>query len=240
MRKEDAVRYVGIAFACCLTLLVANRAKADDSLVEAIEKANAALNRGDYKQAVEYYTRVIDGTSRNPKTLYFLRGESHRLGGNWRAALVDYTLAATCGMTDWDLSYSRARAHLDGKDYLMANYDYKQTIKDGKEQGCDDKALASVYNDLAWLLATCPQERHRHGESAWDYAHKAIKADPTNPDIMGTLAAAYAECGDYNAAVKWSQRAISAYKAEDKRGLEIARAQLRLYLNGKPYRDGDE
>jgi len=51
---------------------------------------------------------------------------------------------------------------------------------------------------------------------------------------MDTLAAAYAEAGDFDAAVKWQQKALAiiadSYKPE-------CRTRLELYKSGKPYRE---
>jgi hypothetical protein len=57
-----------------------------------------------------------------------------------------------------------------------------------------------------------------------------------NPDFMLTLSAAYAECGDYEEAVRWAQKAISAYEPADKHNLMVARALLNNGLKGMPYR----
>jgi TPR repeat protein len=53
-----------------------------------------------------------------------------------------------------------------------------------------------------------------------------------NSDSIGTLAAAYAECGDFKEAVKWAKKAVELGNKGEK-----LRKQLKLHEEGKPYRD---
>jgi hypothetical protein len=50
---------------------------------------------------------------------------------------------------------------------------------------------------------------------------------------LDTLAAAYAESGDFESAVKWEEKAIGLATEADK---DSCRAHLALYQAGKPYR----
>ena len=54
------------------------------------------------------------------------------------------------------------------------------------------------------------------------------------PSLLGTLAAGYAECGDFGKAVELQLKANRIYpEAEDRREGE---ARLKLYQDGKPHR----
>ncbi len=55
-----------------------------------------------------------------------------------------------------------------------------------------------------------------------------------DPKKLDTLAAAYAESGDFDAAVKWQTQAIALFR-EDKDRTEGA-ARLKLYQARTPYR----
>jgi hypothetical protein len=51
---------------------------------------------------------------------------------------------------------------------------------------------------------------------------------------LDTLAAAYAECGKFEDASRWQQRALVLADAEDRSAF---RDRLALYETGRPYRD---
>jgi tetratricopeptide (TPR) repeat protein len=93
-------------------------------------------------------------------------------------------------------------------------------------------------NNLAWLLATCPDANVRNGEKAIKYAKKACELSEWKvPPYLDTLAAAYAEAGDFDNAVKWQNRFLeSDYLKSNlsKDTLDKARQRLSIYEQKKP------
>jgi len=94
-------------------------------------------------------------------------------------------------------------------------------------------------NGLAWLQATSPKDELRNGTKAIEYATKACELTKwKNVGYVDTLAAAYAEAGDFDSAVKWQKEAINLLTekgpAERQAGVE---ERLKLYQSGKPYRE---
>lgn len=68
---------------------------------------------------------------------------------------------------------------------------------------------ATVLNGLASLRATCPDEKHRNGQQAVEYATKACELTAwKNGGWIDSLAAAYAEAGDFDKAVEWQQKGM--------------------------------
>jgi hypothetical protein len=61
------------------------------------------------------------------------------------------------------------------------------------------------------------------------------RSDRKSADALGTLAAASAEAGDFEAAVKWETRAIELETGQEDKADYSAR--LALYREKKPYRD---
>jgi len=58
------------------------------------------------------------------------------------------------------------------------------------------------------------------------------------PQLLDTLAAAYAEVGRFDEAIKTTQEfSALAVLAHDTNMMDIARQRLELYQAGKPYRD---
>jgi tetratricopeptide (TPR) repeat protein len=92
-------------------------------------------------------------------------------------------------------------------------------------------------NDLAWLLATCPQDDVRNGARAVQLAERACNVTKhTNPVLLSTLAAAYAEVGRFPEAVDTARKAIGLVVPEDKLLAQGLRQQLQLYQAGKSCR----
>lgn len=96
-----------------------------------------------------------------------------------------------------------------------------------------------VLNNLAWLLSTLPDDELRNGNEAVTLAWKANElTGGKNVIINGTLAAAYAEAGDFENAVNTARRAIElAVSTGEKQFEQKNRELLKLYLNKKPYRE---
>ena len=95
--------------------------------------------------------------------------------------------------------------------------------------------FAAAHNNLGWLWATCPDDPIRDGQRALLHARRAVElAGENNAGSLDTLAAAYAELGDFEQAVRWQQRAVQKAADPLKDGL---RRRLDLYIAGNPFRD---
>jgi len=92
---------------------------------------------------------------------------------------------------------------------------------------------------LAWILATHPDARLRDSAQALQLATRAFELSPPNDAAaLDTLAAAYAEAGRFDDAIKSAQRAAELAQADGpKQLLGDIQARLLLYRAGKPYRE---
>jgi hypothetical protein len=94
-------------------------------------------------------------------------------------------------------------------------------------------------NNLAWLLASCPDAVFRDGPEAVRLASRACELTGyTQPMVIGTLAAAQAEAGDFPAAITTAQRAVAL--ATTLRLEEIAaknRELIQLYRQSQPFHE---
>src|SRR5262249_55182102 len=137
----------------------------------------------------------------------------------------------------------RADAYLNiGKHAeAIADFDKALALKDNDE---------SLLNNFAWVLATSPDDKLRDGPRALKLATKAAESSGyETPHILSTLAAAYAETGDYDNAMKWSKKSVelaqkevdNAKPEDDKSKLESDRDQLKKelesYQDHKPVRE---
>jgi len=98
---------------------------------------------------------------------------------------------------------------------------------------------AEACNDLAYVWATSPDPLLRDGAKAESAARKANQlTGGSNPAILGTLAAAYAEQGRFSEAVETVQRAIQLAEAQGNYAMgQVLRKNLRIYQSGQPLRN---
>lgn len=103
-----------------------------------------------------------------------------------------------------------------------------------------DPNWIEVLNGAAWMESTSREQRLRRGFDAVLLAEEACQATgETEPRYLDTLAAAYAEVGRFNDAVRTARKARELAEASDK--VELAAQisnRLRLYEQSEPYRDG--
>jgi tetratricopeptide (TPR) repeat protein len=94
-------------------------------------------------------------------------------------------------------------------------------------------------NNLAWLLATSPDAAVRDGAEAVRLAEQGCRlTDYKQAQMLGTLAAAYAEAGRFTEAVTTAQKAIELARAGGDMQFAAANAQLlSLYRAGRPYHE---
>ena len=97
-------------------------------------------------------------------------------------------------------------------------------------------ASAQNLNKLAWLLATCDDPKVRDGAGAVKFAEQAVaKTERKNPVNLETLAAAYAEAGQFEKAVNAENEAIALLQNEEQK-TDFA-TRLKLYESNSPYRE---
>jgi tetratricopeptide (TPR) repeat protein len=151
---------------------------------------------------------------------------------------------------EWRALQGRADLCLNFGKHAEAVADYEKAMKlhpKGEEllKDPDNEALVknlqSLLNNFAWVLATSPDDKLRDGKRAIQLATEACELSQYKlAYILSTLAAAYAETGDFDAAVKWSSKAV---EIGDPKHNESLKKELETYKAKKPMRErltGDE
>jgi tetratricopeptide (TPR) repeat protein len=142
-------------------------------------------------------------------------------------ALADYAEAIR-------LNPEFAQAFLDRGLIWSAKKEWGKALADYDEAIRIDPKFAWAHNNRAWVMATCPDAKYRDGRRAVAAARRACELSVwEQPKHLETLAAAFAEAGDFTEAVKWQKNALEIFQGED---AETARRLLKLYEEGKPYR----
>lgn len=135
-----------------------------------------------------------------------------------------FWIAALAASSTFHCCRGHARHAL--KQHERAIADYNEAIR-------LDPSHANAFNNRAWIWATCSDAKFRDGRKAVGSVTIVLRADPKNAAYMDTLAAAYAECGDFAEAVRWQEKALADPQLKDNAEL---RHRLELYRDKKPYR----
>jgi tetratricopeptide (TPR) repeat protein len=94
-------------------------------------------------------------------------------------------------------------------------------------------------NNIAWIRATARDATFRNGAEAVQWAESALRTTTNaSPETLGTLAAAYAENGQWPKAVESAQTALAMAQASTNKTLsgELIR-QLDSYRTNQPWRE---
>jgi len=163
--------------------------------------------------------------------IHYSLGESLLESGHAREA-QDFLEQALQSRPGWaEAHYKLANALVQTGRLREAVAHYEQALK-------WRPAYNEAANNLAWLLATSGDNSLRNGARAVELARQADRdSGGKNPVILGTLAAACAEMGNYPAAVAAAERARQLAVAQTNSALAGAlEMQLRQYHAGLPYR----
>jgi tetratricopeptide (TPR) repeat protein len=101
-----------------------------------------------------------------------------------------------------------------------------------------DPSRISATVGIAWLLATAPDASIRNGAEALSMAENANQlATSEDPEVLDTLAAAYAENGQFTRAISTAKRALELAVARgNSPTADAIRSRLLMYKANKPYR----
>ena len=188
-----------------------------------------AAEQEDYALAIRDFRRLVGRNPQDPVLLgqlgmFFLAAKQPA------EAIKRFTLALEIDEDDFLSRRGRGDAALSTGDHAAALQDLEKAVALKPD---DPGAL----NNLAWLLATSPDEGIRDGRRAVELASKACEATKWKQShIISTLAAGHAERGDFEAAQKFSRQAVEAGHDEpDVR--EQLESELASYQAGKPWRE---
>lgn len=204
------------------------------------DNAEARLNFGyalvlqqNYPAAREQYLAALKISPREP-VANKMYARMLELEGQSRDAVLHLQTSASLS-TDPDTWVELATL-----DYALGNWhrvvtDLKYALALKPKPATELTAL----NNLAWVLATCPDDSVRNGNEAVRYAQRACSlTDFKQSGMVNTLAAAYAEAGRFPDAIATAQTAIALADAiGDSHAAATTRQLLARYRGGHPARD---
>ena len=195
-------------------LLKASIAASDDKFDDAIRDLKPLLEDEEVRPAVQVQIAQL------------------YVAGGWpRAAIKLITEVMEKNTNEaegWRLLRMRGDALLNVGKHAEAIADFEKALKVKPNE-------SGVLNNLAWVLATSPDDKLRDGKRAIELGKKACEETQYKAaHILSTLAAAYAETGDFEKAIEWSKKAVELAEDENKENLE---KELKTYQDKKPVRE---
>lgn len=225
-------------------------------------RGNDLDSKGHYKEAIKYYDAALR-ISPNEFVGHYNRASTYIKLRDWNAALQDLNSTIRLQPAFFEASWVRSGICLNLGNYQASLKDLnalaRETVRVGNSYG-----LGLTLDRRAWIRATCPDPSIRNGPLAVTDAKKACQLSKWSNNI-DTLAAAYAETGDFDSAIRYEEQAISLKATEhdetekkvaalkgkksdiDKIAAEIAKAdkaslqgyvqRLALYKQHRPFRE---
>jgi tetratricopeptide (TPR) repeat protein len=173
-------------------------------------------------------TRAMDAAPEDAAP-WHNRGVARLQLRQYKEAVMDFTAALRRDKS--------AQAHMFRGIAFSELGEYERALLDLEEAVRGGPRDAHAHNALAWVLATASVPGFRDGPRAVELALKACKLSGYgDPNHLDTLAAAYAEAGNFAEAVKWQEKALAdpAFAADEHKE---AKERLALYRARKPYRN---
>src|SRR5262249_1008210 len=193
-----------------------------------------ALDEGRIHDAVQHFDAAIQTGLRTPHVYYAL-GYSLIRTERFAGAVepLQQAVASEPGNWRWRCMLGLALAESAGAAASAAQYREVERVKADWQE---------TLNREAWLLATHSDARHRNADQALPLARQLCRAtNYREPRFLDTLAAVYAEKGDFHHAIETAQLALGAVAGSPPN--ELARAiaaRLRGYQSARPFRSGGE
>jgi sulfatase modifying factor 1 len=177
-------------------------------------------------ETIKVYSDTLQKAS-SPAVCY-LRSIAYHALQNQTLALEDLDQAIKLDDADPWLLLARGNMRWANKEFAGATEDFQAAV-----------ALRDnnpfLHNALAWYLATCKEAKARNGQKALEHAQKAMElARGPHAYFLDTLAAAHAELGQFEEAVRFQSQANDLLTLM--RGIqEPHRERLELYRQKQPY-----
>ena len=193
-------------------------------------RAHAWVNKGDYDRAILDCDEAIN-LDPTCAVAFANRGLAWWGKEELNKAAKDCEEAVRLSPNDAQIVFCWGRLkHHAQHDYYQARKAYEAAIR--FNPGCTE-----ALSQRAWLLSTCPDGKYRDGKTALESAKRACYlTDWKTPEYLTILAAAYAENGQFDEAVKWQEKALENPTYKEKNGNKVSQ-WLQGYREKKPYRD---
>jgi Flp pilus assembly protein TadD len=189
------------------------------------------LQKGQVDQAIAQYQQAVALKPNDAEAQYNL-GKALLTSGSLQESIDCFTRALAIRPRSPRAEMELGQALLLQGQFAQAIGHYQTAIKLEPDNGF-------FLNNLAWLLATCPEAQFRKGNEAVQLAERACQLTGyQQPMLIGTLSAAYAEAGRFDDAIATSEKAYDLAFAQGHESLAAKDQELlQLFKARQPYRE---
>lgn len=185
--------------------------------------------RGHFDKAFLDITEAIRQGGDALADAYLIRAKVYSELGNLAGAAADYERAIQSAQKDAGGSRTRGEAFFAKGHYAAAASNYANA----KQMAPNDEV---VLGSVAWFKATCPDASFRNGKAAVQESLKACEITKWKYWYhLDTLAAAYAELGNFDNAIKYQMQALNSKGLPDWSRKDM-QEHLRFFQQRKPWR----
>jgi tetratricopeptide (TPR) repeat protein len=203
-----------------------------------LKRGHAYMKLGFYPDAAYDFTSVIQFGGDRTYLAYAERAKAYIELGKYKEALKDIDKARSHTEISAELDKSMAEIYYKTADYNMAKVyaqravsahpddaylyflrgklfyrtrDANQAVADYRKAVELKPSYTEAKKELAMVYATCPVSMYRDGAKAVELAQELYSAEATSDNAI-TLAAAYAETGDFEKAAELLKKASESEK----------------------------
>jgi tetratricopeptide (TPR) repeat protein len=204
-----------------------------------LDEARTMSLKGDLDGAYQKLDAAVQADPKFWQAIYY-RAELHFQQHNYESTVQDCTEILRIKPDRLVAALLRAQANtkLRRNDECLRELD--QVISQVNKK--DVALLVTAYEMRAWLRATSPDPKFRDGKQALIDAKQACKlSHDDDAQSLDTLAAAYAELGDFGAAVEAEDRAIKAQMVSEEFNMatqDIFQKHRKSFEQHRPIPDG--
>lgn len=195
-------------------------------------RGRAYFYEKDYQKAVlDFSQQLISDT--NNAYVFLLRGSAYTMLNNYDLAISDFGQSIKSNPSYAEPYADRGWVYGKLGNYKKATTDFQSAVKINPNS-------VTANNNFAWLLSTCPDDAFRDKKKAVTLAENACKLTKNeNSFCLGTLAAAYANAGDFKKAIRMQTKSMALKSSQGSSQDELTKSKklLNLYEAHKPYRE---
>lgn len=203
-------------------------------------EAQARLRRGAAFCWIERFADAVDDLSfgieklrghqsetENLSEYYYLRACAWLSLREFESAIADVHEIAVLGTIKPEHLVVRGQA-------LIHCFEYSRALEEFRKAAKLDPTCAAAWNGIAYVLSTASDDKIRNGTDAVRCAQRACELTGWSEwHHLSAVAGAWAECGDFDKAIEYAERALELAPDFEK---PERRERIEQYRRGQPYR----